>query len=79
MAAIRSGAPDIRSRYDDQSQGTENSMIPAARADLRKIGCATSGVAQRHERGCAACPRREQGKARQGKAILRRLAAVKTR
>jgi hypothetical protein len=33
------------------------------------IRCSTA----RHERGCAACPRREQGKA-----TLRRLAAVKT-
>jgi hypothetical protein len=34
------------------------------------IRCTTA----RHERGCAASPRREQGKA-----ALRRLAAVKTR
>jgi hypothetical protein len=37
------------------------------------IGCPTSGVTTRHERGCAACPRREQGKE-----TLRRLTAVKT-
>jgi hypothetical protein len=37
---------------------------------MSHIRCSTA----RHERGCAACPRREQGKA-----TLRRLASVETR
>jgi hypothetical protein len=45
-------------------------MSPCVMYRVSHIRCSTA----RHERGCAACPRREQDKA-----TLRRLAAVKTR
>jgi hypothetical protein len=55
----------VSENWDPKTLTLQNRMYKVSH-----IGCSTA----RHEKGCAACPQREQGKA-----TLRRLAAVKTR
>jgi hypothetical protein len=65
--------PCMAESDDDLPDGRHQRKKPTSVRGLYRVSHIRSSTA-RHERGCAACPRHEQGKA-----TLRRLAAVKTR